>query len=309
MLLGVRVILGGGTGFLGGALRRHLRDLGHDVAILTRRPSGAPDQIQWHPDGSAGPWTDALNGAAAIVNLAGEGIADRRWTEPRKAALRDSRLQATRSLVAAIARLPQPPAVLVNASGIGYYGDRGAETVTEATPPGTDFLGQLCVEWESEAEQASSIARVVIVRSGIVLHPSGGALGRMLLPFRLGVGGRIGSGAQYLPWIHREDWLRLVAWMLGAPDARGAFNAAAPIPSTNAEFTKALGRALRRPTLLPVPAFGLRLALGELAETLLTGQRAIPQRAQEQGFVFRFPEINPALADLLGRPEQAAEAR
>ena len=296
----MRVILAGGTGFLGGALKQRLRDIGHEVAILTRRPRAAADQIHWQPDGTAGPWTDALDGAGALVNLAGEGIADKRWTEARKTALRDSRLLSTRSLVAAMTRVKAPPTLLVNASGIGYYGDRGGELVTEATPAGTDFLAQLCVAWESEAEQASTLARVVLVRSGIVLHPSGGALARMLLPFRLGVGGRVGSGAQYLPWIHREDWLQLLTWTIDAAHVRGAFNATAPAPTTNIAFTRALGRALHRPTLLRVPAFGLRLALGELAETLLTGQRAIPQRAEEQGFVFRFPEINQALADLLG---------
>ena len=296
----MQVIIAGGSGFLGGALSKRLQAEGHQVAILTRRPRpGAADQIQWQPDGTAGVWADALTGADAIVNLAGEGIADARWTEERKTALRQSRLLSTRSLVTAIQRLAKPPGVLVNASGIGYYGDRGAQTVTETTPAGDDFLARLCVDWEREAEQASTMTRVAILRSAPVLHPSGGALSRMLLPFRLGLGGRLGSGAQYFPWIHRDDWVSFALWMVRTADARGAFNATAPAPVTNAEFTRALGKALRRPALIPVPAFGLRLVLGELGKTLLIGQRAIPARAQEMGFTFRFPQIDVALSNLL----------
>lgn len=296
----MRIILAGGSGFLGSALAARCRAEGHDTRILTRSPEGmAPDQIQWQPDGTAGSWAEALNGADVIVNLAGEGIADGRWTAARKNAIRQSRLLSTRSLVTAIRRLTTPPALLVNASGVGYYGDRGAEPVTETTSAGRDFLAELCVEWEREAEQASSIARVAILRNGLVLHPSGGALARMLLPFRVGLGGRLGSGDQYLPWIHLDDWVDLVRWLMVNPDARGAFNVTAPGPVTNAAFTRALGRALHRPTIIPVPVFALRLLFGELADTLLTGQRAIPLRAQEMGFPFRFAHIDDALRDLL----------
>jgi uncharacterized protein (TIGR01777 family) len=299
----VRIIVAGGSGFLGRALEKRLGDGGHTVLTLTRH-SAVDDsrRIQWRPDGTAGAWAGALSGADAVVNLAGEGIADARWSVARKKALRESRVLPTRSLVAAIQRVSHPPSTFVSASGIGYYGDRGDEVVTEAMSPGTDFLAVLCGEWEREAEQASTIARVAMLRSGIALHPSGGALAKMLLPFRLGLGGRIGSGRQYLPWIHLDDWTRLVEWLLITSSARGAFNVVAPTPATNAQFTRALGQALHRPALVPVPAVALRLALGELADTLLTGQRAVPARAMELNFEFRFPEIEGALRECLARP-------
>ena len=298
----MRIITAGGSGFLGSALRRALLADGHAVANLTRKATPAnPDEIRWTPDGTAGDWARVIDGADAVVNLAGEGIADARWSDARKRALRDSRIAATRSIVAAIERAAHPPRVLVSGSGIGYYGDRGAEIVTEDTPPAEDFLGKLCVEWESEAEQASDVTRVAIVRTGLVLHPDGGALSRMLLPFKLGAGGPIGPGTQYMPWIHRSDWVALVRWLIEAPQARGAFNGCAPEPVTNAEFAKALGRALGRPAFLPVPGVALKVLLGELAEALLTGQRAIPARALEMGFTFRFRTLDAAFADLFSR--------
>lgn len=300
----MRIIIAGGSGFLGRALHAKLDRDGHSVRVLTRRPrSGHPHEVGWTPDGRVGSWAGALEGADAIVNLAGEGIADGRWTAARKEALASSRLLSTRSLVAAITRQGNPPKVFVNASGIGYYGDRGDEIVTESTPPGSDFLANLCVAWEREAEQASVVTRVAIVRSGLALHPEGGALGKMLLPFKLGIGGRLGSGRQFMPWIHLADWVGLVGWLLETTEARGAFNAVAPTPVTNAEFTRALGRVLHRPTLIPVPAFALNLIVGELAESLLTGQRAIPARAQEMGVQFRFPDVGRALRDLFDRPK------
>ena len=293
------VIVAGGTGFLGTALQAHLRNTGHVVRLLTRRRTqGDDDAIEWQPDGTVGPWASALDGCDAVVNLAGAGIADARWTAARKRVLRDSRIQSTRSLALAIDRAARPPAVFVSASGTGYYGDRGAELVTEETPPGLDFLARLCVEWEHEAEQART-TRVVTLRNGLVMERSGGALGKMLLPFRLGLGGPLGPGTQYLPWIHVDDWLALMTELLSNADARGAFNATAPSPATNAQFTRALGRALGRPAFIPVPAFALRTALGELADTLLTGQRAVPRRAEQLGFTFRFKEIEPALRDAL----------
>ena len=296
----MQVILAGGSGFLGRALHQRLRRDRHAVAVLTRRPrTGVPEDLAWIPDGSAGSWAHALNGADAVVNLAGEGIADRRWTAERKRALRDSRLLATRSLVAAMRQVERPPRVLINASGIGYYGARGDEVVTEATPPGVDFLAQLCVDWESEAHAAAELARVVVIRNGLVLHTSGGALAKMLLPFRLGLGGPLGSGTQYFPWIHLDDWLDLVMWLMADQRASGPFNGTAPNPVTNADFTRALGHALSRPAVIPVPGFGLRIALGELASSLLSGQRAVPGRALEMGFEFRYPEIESALANLL----------
>lgn len=296
----MNIVIAGGTGFLGSALRAHLGRGGHHVQVLTRRPgAGRTDEIAWPADGTLGPWSHALDNADAVINLAGAGLADGRWTPARKELLRASRVRATRSLVLAAQHAAYPPAVLINASGIGYYGDTGGEIVTESTPAGHDFLAQLCVEWEREAEHASDVTRVVIMRNGVVLEPSGGALARMLLPFKLGLGGPLGSGAQYFPWIHLADWLALVDALLGDTRARGAYNVTAPNPATNADFTRALGRALGRPTFIPVPGFGLRAALGELAETLLTGQRAIPKRAEEMGFTFRYRQIEPALAALL----------
>ena len=300
------IVVAGGSGFLGGALVSHLAAAGHRVVTLTRRPRpGQPDDLAWAPDGSAGPWAAALDKAGAVINLAGEGIADRRWTAAQKARLRDSRLLAVRSLAAAIRSCATPPAAFIGGSAMGYYGPHGDEPVTEDTPPGTDFLGRLCVEWERESNAVASAAtRVALLRTGLALHPHGGALGKMLLPFKLGAGGRLGSGRQFMPWIHRDDWVRLAAWIveriLETGDAAGPFNLTAPVPVTNADFTRALGRALHRPAFLPVPGFALEVALGEMAEALLlTGARVIPARAEQMGFQFKFREIDAALADLV----------
>jgi uncharacterized protein len=299
----MRVVVAGGTGFLGSALVARLRQSGHSIAILSRnapaRDAGGVEHVPWNPNGATGPWSKALDGADALINLAGAGVADARWTPARKTLLRESRLRSTQSLVAALQDDGRVPAVFVSASGVGYYGDRGGETVTEGTAPGDDFLARLCVDWEQAAERAASVTRVVLLRTGLVMHPNGGALQKMLPPFRVGLGGQLGSGHQYLPWVHLEDWVHFVEWALATPTADGAFNVTSPQPVTNAELTRALGRALRRPTVARVPAFALRVALGELADTLLTGQRAIPARAQAMGFRFRFPEIARALADLL----------
>ncbi len=236
-----------------------------------------------------------------MVNLAGEGIADRRWSANRKTALRDSRLLATRTLVRAMAICQTPPRVLVSASGVGYYGPRGEEPVTESTPPGPDFLARLCVEWEEEARAAEGHGtRVAMVRSGLVLDAKGGALPRMLPPFRLGLGATIGSGQQFMPWIHVADWVSMVLWLIQSERGAGAFNATAPQPVTNRDFTQTLGRVLRRPAVLRAPAFVLKLALGEMSDLLITGQRALPARAEELGFKFAFRALEPALQDILG---------
>ncbi len=292
------IVIAGGSGFLGRALQDRLRHDRHVVRVLTRRPRDAGD-LDWQPDGSAGSWAQSLDGIDVVINLAGAGIANRRWTADRKEALRSSRLLATRSLVAAMQQAARPPALLVSGSAVGYYGHRGDEIVSEVSPAGSGFLADLCVAWERDAEQASSNTRVALVRTGLVMHPEGGALGSMLPPFRFGVGGRLGSGRQYMPWIHRDDWVSLVVWIITNNQARGAFNGTAPQPVTNAEFTRALGRILHRPTMLPAPGFALRVLLGEFADSLLTGQRAIPARAQEMGFTFRFGQIDAALRELL----------
>jgi uncharacterized protein (TIGR01777 family) len=295
----VHVVLAGGSGFLGRALRARLVRDGYQVITFTRRPrAGSTDEVAWQPDGTMGPWASALEGAAAVVNLAGAGIADRRWNDARKRALRDSRVLPTRSLTAAIQAASRPPSLLLQGSAVGYYGPHGDEVVTEDTPPGDDFLSSLCVAWEREADPAAERTRLAWIRTGLVLHPGGGALGVMLTPFKLGVGGRLGTGRQFMPWIHLDDWVSLVLWAIGSTDVDGPFNGTAPKPVTNAEFTRTLARALHRPARVPVPGFALRLLLGEFAESLLTGQRAVPARAEQLGFAFRYRDLNEALRDL-----------
>lgn len=294
------IVLAGGSGFLGSKLRARLERDGHRVLNLTRSPRpGHADDVAWLPDGSAGQLAARLEGVHAVVNLAGENIAGTFWSEGRKAQLRNSRLLATRTLVRAIAECDQPPKALISGSAVGYYGPRDAEPVTERTPPGADFLARLCVDWEHEARAAASAAtRLVIVRSGLVLSADGGALAKMLLPFRLALGATLGSGEQYMPWIHIDDWVSMVTWLIDSDRAMGAFNASAPAPVTNREFTRALGRALRRPAVFVAPGFIVKLGLGEMADLLLTGQRVLPAAAEELGFRFAYRELEPALRSL-----------
>jgi uncharacterized protein (TIGR01777 family) len=302
----MRIVIAGGSGFLGSALTRTLAAEGHDVVILTRQTSPTGETrphvsfTSWTPDGSAGPWSSVVDGATAVVNLAGESIAAKRWSAAQKRKLRDSRIFATRSLTSAIRQSSRPPASLVSGSAVGYYGDRGDETLTEAAAPGHDFLAGLAEEWEAAAGDAADITRVALVRTGIVLDRRGGALPKMLPPFKMFVGGPLGSGRQYMPWIHKDDWVRLVSWMITAEGARGPVNATSPSPVTNADFSRALGRALGRPSLLPAPAFALRIAMGEMADALLlSGQRALPARATDLGFSFRYSGIDEALVSVL----------
>jgi uncharacterized protein (TIGR01777 family) len=302
----MRIVIAGGSGFLGTALSQALLADGHDISVLTRRPAQANpagsrlQHVTWNPNGKAGPWAGAIDGADALVNLAGESIAAKRWSASQKQKLRDSRMQATTSLASAISQAATPPRVFVSGSAVGYYGDRGDETLTETSPPGHDFLARLAQEWEAAANQVATLTRVALIRTGIVLDRRGGALPRMLLPFRLFAGGPLGRGTQYMPWIHRDDWVRLVSWSIGHEGARGPLNATGPRPVTNREFSSALGRALERPSFLPAPAFALRLALGEMADALLlSGQRALPMRATDLGFSFRHTHIGEALADII----------
>jgi uncharacterized protein len=299
----MKIIISGGSGFLGTALTSQLTTSGHEVVVLTRSAPSSEGQrrfVTWTPNGQTGPWAKELAGAGAVVNLAGESIAAHRWSAAQKERLRQSRLLATRSLTAAIRALQTPPPVLVSGSAVGYYGHRGDETITEASAPGSDFLAHLCTDWEAAAAEAATATRVAFVRTGIVLDRREGALPKMLLPFRLFAGGPLGSGRQYMPWIHKEDWVRLVAWTIQNDNARGPVNATAPAPVTNAEFSKALGHALSRPGFMPAPAFALRIALGEMADALLlSGQRALPVRASDLGFSFKFKNVDEALADVL----------
>ncbi len=297
----MKMIIAGGTGFLGRTLANRLVAEGHEVVILTRgsaRAGGVARArlVTWTPDGGAGSWAAEIDGADAVINLAGESIAGRRWSSPQKQRILDSRLGATRSLIEGIRRAAAPPPVLVSASAVGYYGPHADEIVTEATPAGSDFLAGVCVKWEAEASQVGASTRLVCLRTGLVLDKTGGALPQMLLPFRFGVGGPVGSGHQYWPWIHYDDWLALVIWIIETPSTSGPLNATAPVPVSNADFARAVGRALSRPALLPTPAFALRLLLGEMADALiLSGQRALPAKAERLGFLFRYPRVDDAM--------------
>jgi hypothetical protein len=310
----MRILIAGGSGFLGRELSRRLTQDGHDLVILTRQRSEpqaagrepqaylAPRAVSWSPDGTSGPWAEACGRVDVVVNLAGESIATRRWSTSRKQQLVDSRMQATRSLVAFMAQATPRPSVFVSSSAIGYYGDRGDTMLDESAAPGDDFLAGLGVAWEAEARAATSAdTRVVLVRTGIVLDPREGALAKMLPPFRLFAGGPFGSGRQYMSWIHRDDWVSLVQWCITTPAVSGPVNATAPGSVTNADFARALGRVLHRPALAPVPGFVLKIVLGEMAgPLLLSSQRVVPAVAQGRGFAFAFPTLEEALGDLLG---------
>jgi uncharacterized protein (TIGR01777 family) len=299
--LSVRIVIAGGTGFLGAPLTSALRADGHQVTVLTRRTAPQWGESHWTPDGNTGPWATALDDAGAVINLAGASIAERRWTAARKQLLRSSRVLATQSLVRALQRATYRPAAFISGSAVGYYGPRDAEVITEQHPAGSDFLASLTAEWEQAAAPlVREGIRVACVRTGLALSPDGGVLRRLLLPYRMGIGGPLGAGRQYMPWIHRADWIALVRWIMATDTADGPINATAPEPVTNEELSATLARVLRRPNLLRAPELALRLALGELADALLTGQRAVPARASALGFHFEWPTLEPALRHLLG---------
>jgi uncharacterized protein len=296
----VRVVVTGGSGLIGSALRSTLAGEGHEVTALVRRTPG-PGERRWEP-GTGELETGALEGADAVVHLAGAGIGDRRWTPARRQLVLRSRVASTALLCRALAALDRPPSVLVSASAIGYYGSRRAEELTETSGPGTGFQTEVCTAWEqatAEAERAG--IRVVHLRSAVVLSRRGGALARQLPLFRLGLGGRLGSGDQWLTWISLRDEVAVILKAIDDPTLAGPVNACAPNPVTNRQFTKALGRALHRPTVLPVPAFALRLVLGRaLADELPLGSlRVIPARLLAARFPFRDPTIDVALAEAL----------
>lgn len=293
----MNIIIAGGSGFLGRALTAHLRARGDRVQVLTRS-ARHQDDVAWTEGDVSGKWVDVVANADAVVNLAGESIAKGRWMAARKQRLVESRITTTRSIVDALSRVRRN-GVLLNASAIGIYGDRGSEPLTEASVAGSDFLATLCVEWEREAARAEPFRRVVRLRTGLVLDPSDGALAPLLTPFRLGVGGPLGTGRQYWSWIHRDDWVRLVTFAIDDVRVDGALNLTAPHPVTNRDFAKALGHALHRPAVMPVPAVVLRLLLGEMADAMvLGGQRVTPERALGLGYAFEFNTVERALADL-----------
>ncbi|MGC4085080.1 MAG: TIGR01777 family oxidoreductase [Vicinamibacterales bacterium] len=300
----MKIVIAGGTGFLGRPLAESLAADGHAVVVLTRHESAGIDGVRtvpWDLKRTLAPWAVEVDGADAVINLAGEPIADHRWSAAQKHRIEESRIVATERIVKAIGEAGRPPALLLNGSAVGFYGNCGDAVVTEETGAGHDFLAGVCRRWEAQAVAASSAStRVVCVRTGLVLARRGGALPRMLPPFRMGVGGRLGSGRRYWPWIHHRDWLGLIRFILNTPSIVGPINATAPAPVTNDEFTRELGRALGRPTYFPVPRLALVLLLGEMADALLlSGQRAMPTKAQQFGYTFAYPTLPLALDAVL----------
>jgi uncharacterized protein (TIGR01777 family) len=293
-----RIVVAGGSGFIGEPLVRRLLARGDDVAVLTRNPTKvrAGRLISWNPP-SQGEWSGQVANADVVINLAGENVGGGRWTSERKKRIMESRVAATTALVEAISRNPAHPRTFVSASATGFYGDRGDESLNERSAPGSGFLAEVTKRWEELARGAEPFARVVILRFGVVLAKDGGALAKLLLPFRLGAGGPMGNGQQWMPWIDRDDILRIIEWSIDRDATRGTYNATAPNPARNRDFARTLGRVLRRPAFMPTPAFALRLALGsEMAnEMLLSGQRVLPKHAQDEGFEFACPELERAL--------------
>lgn len=295
----MRIVIAGGSGFIGEPLVRRLVARGDDVAVLSRDPAKvqAGRGVAW--DGrTQGAWSDEVAKADAIVNLAGENVGEGRWTDERKKKLIASRIDATGAIVQALRNAPPRDRVLVNASAVGYYGfDRGDEEFDENGTRGRGFLAELVEKWEAAAREAEPLARLVLLRFGVALAPDGGALQKMMLPFKLGAGGPVGNGRQWMSWIDRDDAVRAVEWAIDNRGARGVYNATAPQPVRNRDFARALGRALHRPAFMPAPAFALRIAFGQMAEeVLLGGQRVVPRRAEREGFRFDHPTLDAALA-------------
>ncbi|MGZ5440826.1 MAG: TIGR01777 family oxidoreductase [Thermoanaerobaculia bacterium] len=294
----MQIVIAGGSGFIGEPLVRRLVARGDDVAVLSRNPAKvhAGRGVAW--DGrTQDVWSEEVAGADAIVNLAGENVGDGRWTDERKRKLVASRLDATGAIVQALRNAPPRERTLVNASAVGYYGVRGDEVLDESETRGGGFLADLVEKWEAAAREAEPLARLVILRFGVALSSEGGALKKMMLPFKLGAGGPVGSGAQWMSWIDRDDVVRMVEWGIDNQSARGIYNATAPDPVRNRDFTRALGRAMHRPAFLPAPAFALRIAFGEMAdEVLLGGQRVVPRRAEREGFRFEVPTLDASFA-------------
>lgn len=292
----MKVVVTGGSGFIGQPLVKRLVQRGQDVVVLSRNPGKVRA-------GRGAPW-DAANAeianADAVINLAGENVGDGRWTAERKRRILESRLESTRKVVEAMRAAPGKQRTLISASAVGYYGVRGDEVLDESASNGTGFLAEVTRRWEEQARGAESIARVVIPRFGVVLAGDGGALKKMLLPFRLGIGGPIGSGKQWMSWIDRDDAIRFIEWAIDRQSVRGIYNATAPNPVTNRDFARTLGQVLHRPAIMPVPAFVLRLVFGEMAdEILLGGQRVVPARALAEGFTFSYPTLEACLRHTL----------
>jgi uncharacterized protein len=300
----MKILFSGSHGLVGTALIKSLEaDGGHEIFRLVRHYPESPSQIEWSPER----YSIALariEGFDAVVHLAGESIAEGRWTEAKKKRIRDSRVKGTRLLGDALANLTKPPKIMISASAIGYYGNRADEVLTESSAPGDDFLSDVCVEWEKATALATEKGiRVVNTRFGIILDKDGGALAKMLPPFRMGIGGRVGSGKQWMSWIALDDVVDGLKFALTNEGMNGPVNFVAPNPVTNSEFTKTLGKALSRPTLIPIPAFGVRLAFGEMGEALLlSGQRVNPAVLNNSGYQFKYSQLAGAFAHVLARP-------
>jgi hypothetical protein len=306
----MRIIVAGGSGFIGSEVIRKLLVSKHQVVLLSRNPSSVRLQqndslriVQW--DGKAiGDWSEFMNGADAVINLSGENIATKRWSQKQKACLINSRIEPTKAIIQSINKAEKKPRVLINASAVGYYGNHGAGDVTESQHYGDDFLSDLCLRWEHEAMEADkSGLRVVLLRIGIVLEPSGGALKKMLIPFKLFIGGPLGSGKQWFPWIHREDVINIILFSLENVSLSGAVNVASPAPVTMKEFASSLGRVMGKPSWIPVPSLVLKMGLGEMSEMLLGGRRIIPKKLLDNGFVFRYPDLEKALRVLMNKKD------
>jgi uncharacterized protein (TIGR01777 family) len=298
----MRILVSGSHGLVGKALIGSLTSDGHEIVRLVRGKPSAAGEVEWHPkDGKID--TASLEGVDAVVHLAGESIASGRWSDEKKRAIQDSRVLGTVVLSEALAQLSRPPAVFLSASAIGYYGNRGDELLTETSAAGTDFLANVCRAWENATGRAVDKGiRTVRARFGIILDANGGALAKMLTPFRMGIGGRVGNGKQWMSWIALADVVNGLKYLMEDGSVSGAVNFVAPNPVTNAEFTKTLGRVLSKPTLFPVPAFGVRLAFGEMGDALLlSSQKVKPAVLEEKRFKFAFPSLEPALRHILGR--------
>ena len=304
----MNLVVTGGTGFIGQALCVSLSRRGHRVTVLTRNGRAASQlfgtlvtTVNWNGH-DPGVWEESLEGTDAVINLAGAPIADARWTDARKQLLTDSRVHLTKRLVEAISQRSSKPSILISASGIGYYGPSDDRVLSEAAPRGHGFLADLCLAWENEARRAAEFGtRVVLLRTGMVLELDGGALPKMLLPFRLYLGGPITPGTQWVSWIHRSDHVGLIEWAVTTPSVSGPINAVAPEPERMQAFCATLGRVLNRPSWLPVPGTALRLGLGELSTLMTTGQRVSPEKALTSGYVFHYPTLEVALQTILKR--------
>jgi uncharacterized protein (TIGR01777 family) len=300
----MKILVCGATGLIGRSVCKLLAEDGHHVSATSRsanKPSGlaAKEVHQWDPH-SGPPSASTLDGIEAIVNLVGESIDARRWSDDQKKLIRDSRVVTTRNLVDGLRSLGAKPAVLVNGSAVGYYGNRGDEILEETASSGRGFMSDVCQEWEREAQRATDIGiRLVQVRTGVVLSGDGGALKKMLLPFKIGIGGRLGNGKQWFPWIHIDDIAGIFRHAVINSSVRGPMNGVAPNPVTNAEFTRELARALHRPAFFPVPEISLKVLLGEMSEVLFDSQRAVPSKAIATGYKFVYPDLASALKDLL----------